>query len=880
MTDSNEFILPFTEIGAEDLPLVGGKGANLGELTHAGFPVPPGFCLTTAAFQVFMDAAPNSAELYNLLDTVTAQNMEAIRSAGARMREALRYVPVPAEIANAARDAWQAAGVDDAYAVRSSATAEDLPDASFAGQQDTYLNVCGKEELLAAIRNCWISLFTDRAISYRCQNDFSHREVQLSVVIQQMIMADTSGIIFTADPLTGHRHTLAIDASFGLGEALVSGLVSPDEYQVDKRNLTIINREVADKQIAIFPEKDCGTRQETLSVAKRTQTVLDDQQILALATMGRDIEAHYGTPQDIEWAIADDQFYLLQARPITSLYPIDGLQSPDESLHIYFSMGHQQSMTNAMAPISMSSMQSIIPVGLTEDGNNTILRANQSRLFIDLTTLLRHPILHRGMLKAISAFDARAPQALRIAMQRPEFQRPHGMTLSISTLKNIFQVISQIMYALWRQDYTGFLPKTNRIIKDYVSEVDKKIKVAPSGKVQTQIMIDALQSVHRVLFNWGAQFIAGEAAKRILTRLASKNLSAEESEALSLGLNGNAVTEMNMAVGDLADIARQSPQLLDWFNELGTDSGTWLDKAAQLEHSAPFMAALDTFIADYGARGPSEIDIPTQRWYEEPLPLLKVIASYLQKEAGSHCTQHENLVQQRQKATKRLLESVGGLQARLFKRLIYVMSEGSILREHHKFLAVQMFRVLKETLKQIAVQLTATQKLTDPEDIWFLSWVDLLNIWDDTGEIANSIPDRRAAYQRNQNILPPLVVTSDGETPVVKYQVADAPPGALVGNPVSAGVVEGIVRVIHDPQTETLNPGEILVAVFTDPGWTPLFINAGGLIMEVGGAMNHGSVVAREYGIPAIVGVNDAVKILQNGQQVRVDGNRGMIEVL
>ena len=202
------------------------------------------------------------------------------------------------------RQSWQEIGVDDAYAVRSSATAEDLPDASFAGQQDTYLNIIGEEALLDAVRRCWVSLFTDRAILYRVQNNFDHRDVQLSVVVQKMILSEKSGTLFTADPLTGHRHTLTIDASFGLGEALVSGLVSPDAYQVDKRNNTIISRQISEKKVAIFPEKDGGTRQETLDVEKRKQAALTDEQILKLAEMGAKIESHYGNPQDIEWAIS------------------------------------------------------------------------------------------------------------------------------------------------------------------------------------------------------------------------------------------------------------------------------------------------------------------------------------------------------------------------------------------------------------------------------------------------------------------------------------------------------------------------------------------------------------------------------------------------
>ncbi len=263
-------ILPFTKIRAADLSLVGGKGANLGEMTHAGFPVPAGFCLTTAAFQAFIDACPDADRLYALLDGVSAEDVQRAREVGQEVRQTLLSVAMPAEIEAAIRDAWQQIGTDHAYAVRSSATAEDLPNASFAGQQDTYLYIRGEAALLDAVRRCWISLFTDRAILYRTKNHFPHRSVRLSAVVQQMVQSDVSGILFTAEPLTGYRHTLTIDASFGLGEALVSGLVTPDSYHVDKRTRTILKRHIADKQLGIFPNADgSGTHEAPIRAPKR-----------------------------------------------------------------------------------------------------------------------------------------------------------------------------------------------------------------------------------------------------------------------------------------------------------------------------------------------------------------------------------------------------------------------------------------------------------------------------------------------------------------------------------------------------------------------------------------------------------------------------------
>ncbi len=298
------------------------------------------------------------------------------------------------------------------------------------------------------------------------------------------------------------------------------------------------------------------------------------------------------------------------------------------------------------------------------------------------------------------------------------------------------------------------------------------------------------------------------------------------------------------------------------------------------------MEAWDDFLSRYGTRGPSEIDIAMPRWYEDPLPVLRVIEEFLQREPGRHRKHQQALIQGREAGLKKLLEaaghgSLGRLRIRIFKRLYYVMTEIGGMREHHKLLAVRMIALIKEVFKSLAPKLVAAGKLAQTDDLWFLTWSDLFSSWDDSSTDWNVIiAQRRADLERYQKLTPPLIITSDGEAPVTRYHIDDAPPGALVGFPVSPGVVEGVVHVIRDPQQETLTPDEILVAEFTDPGWTPLFINASGLIIEVGGALTHGAVVAREYGIPAIVGVREATTKLQTGQRVRVDGNRGIIEII
>ena len=883
---TQDFVRFFEDIRATDIPLVGGKGANLGELAHAGFPVPEGFCVTAHAFRHFMQHVPNADALYTMLEMLDPTDLEAVRRAGQHIRQTIRATPIPADIADAILAAWRRVGTDEAYAVRSSATAEDLPEASFAGQQETYLNVRGETALLDAVRNCWASLFTDRAILYRAQNNFAHRDVALAVVVQRMIAADVSGIMFTADPLTGHRHTLAIDASFGLGEALVSGLVTPDTYRVDKRTRTIIERRIAEKEIAIWARPDGGTEQRPLPPEQRRAPVLTDEEILVLADLGCRIEAHYGRPQDIEWAIAAGRMYILQARPITSLYPIEGLESPDGTLHVYFSMGHQQNMTRAMPPFSLSMFPVLAPIGRINRFENRYIRSAGGRLFADITAPLRHRFFRRVVFAVTAQFDALAPEALRMVMQRPEFQGPHGIRFSRRGVLFLVRLMARVQYALWRENLDGFVEQTNARIERFIADLDADLRAIPPGKALVEACIDRFATLFAFFMHWIPQFMAGEAAKRILTHLGQRWLSPQEAHDLSLAIPGNVVNEMNLAIGDLADIARRIPSVRNAFAHLGDDGNAWLAQVAQYPDSAEFLQAWHAFMQRYGARGPAEIDLAMPRWWEDPLPLLHVIAAALQQPEGHHCRQHAALVQRREAALRKLMEHagrgvLGPIRRRFIQRLVYVMLHTGGMREHHKYAAIRAFWVLKQRIKAIAATLTEQGYLAHPDDIWFLTWRELDAIWDQSPPFPQEeIERRRKALARFQKLSPPLIITSDGETPVVHYRVEDAPPGALVGNPVSPGVVEGVVHIVHDPHTETLQPGEILVARFTDPGWTPLFINAAGLILEVGGAMNHGSIVAREYGIPAVVGVRDATKKLRTGQRVRLDGNRGIIEIL
>src|SRR6266566_8487489 len=343
----SSFVLGFQDIDKTKLMVVGGKGANLGELSRIdGIIVPEGFCITTEAYKRIISQTPEFNDLLEQLYLLKVEDRERICEISKKIRSVIEGTVIAKEIDEAVTHFITKLGDKNAYAVRSSATAEDLPTASFAGQQDTYLNIIGKEAILKHISKCWASLFTDRAVIYRMQNGFEHKKVYLSVVIQKMVYPEAAGIMFTADPITSNRKLLSIDASFGLGEALVSGLVSADCYKVQEEE--IVDKMIATKKLAIYGLKEGGTETQQIAPDQQKTQTLTEQQILQLARIGRQIEAYFGCPQDIEWCLVDDTFYIVQSRPITTLYPIP--EANDQENHVYVSVGHQQ-MNPCVKPV-------------------------------------------------------------------------------------------------------------------------------------------------------------------------------------------------------------------------------------------------------------------------------------------------------------------------------------------------------------------------------------------------------------------------------------------------------------------------------------------------------------------------------------------------
>lgn len=880
--------LPFHQIAAPDLPRVGGKGANLGEMARAGFPVPPGFCVTTEAFRRFMAGVPRVDNLYASLDALAADDIEGVRHLGDEFRRTLHETPVPPEIASAVAAELTRAGGEHPHAVRSSATAEDLPSASFAGQHDTYLNVRGERDLIERVRACWASLFTDRAILYRAQNGFPHRSVELSVVVQRMVFPDVAGILFTADPVTGSRRIISIDASFGLGEALVSGLVSADLYKIDKSTGAVVEARIADKSIALRPAPGGGTVREDLPEEKRRARALTDEQARALAALGARVEAHYGSPQDIEWGILGNEIVLLQTRPITSLYPLPEPLPKDSALHVYFSFSHAQVMTDPMSPMGISVWRTLFPFGKSDPGYNPFLCQAGGRLYVDVTPLLRNRVSRKLIPKILGVADQLASNAIGELARRNELFEGPGITGAMSpktALRWMLPIALRTPARLLFLPPEGSTKALSAQADAFLKEAREMLAAAPPGAERLQAAADLLEDLfYRGVFGVPPYVLGGAIAKAIAGRLAGIE-GAADVNALARGLSGNVTTEMDLAVGDLADAARESPEFQNHLRD--ADPAEALRRAREDGASQAFINAWDEFLERYGMRAPSEIDIARPRFRDEPGPILKTVAGNLrQSEPGTHRAHHEKLAADAESAAARLIESasrgpLGALRSRIMRRMIRVTRNLLPVREHPKLLLIKTIDLIRNTVVNEASSLQAAGRLDDVEDIWFLELPELIAaLRDPSADIRATIARRKADYARFRTMHPPRVLTSDGEALSANHARESLPAGAIAGSPVSSGKVEGIARVILSPHEEILHRGEILIAPFTDPGWTPLFINAAGLVMEVGGLMTHGSVVAREYGIPAVVCVPDATKRIRTGQRIRVDGDLGYVEIL
>ncbi|MEH7504171.1 phosphoenolpyruvate synthase [Neobacillus drentensis] len=882
-----QYVLSFNEIDKSSLPFVGGKGANLGEMSRAGFPIPQGFCITTFAYRAFLGTSDEMDELFSLLDQLKPDQLDEIRNLGKRIRASLESLTMPDDIRSAILAAWKRIGTDSAYAIRSSATAEDLPTASFAGQQDTYLNVIGEDQLLQATQKCWASLFTDRAISYRMKNGFDHRSVFLSVVVQRMVFPEVSGIMFTADPVTGHRKTTAIDASFGLGEALVSGIVSADLYQV--RSGQIVKKQIADKKVAIYALPEGGTITREVPLDIRNKQALSDEKISELARLGKKIEDHYRTEQDIEWGLADGKIFILQSRPITSLYPLPDLNG-DANLQVFFSFGHQQMMTEAMKPLAISLWRTLFPFGKRNiTSESEAMAAAGGRLFLNPTEVLYWKPARKIMPKVISNIDELISNALEQFTQRERFLKeavPNREVIK-KARQMMKPILTNVSKSILFRDTSKSIQRCNELMETLVKQSKEELSLV-SGSGRMKWVQESAGKLMMTFFQRMLPYpLSGIVAFKMIQYLSQRWLGDDqEAYVLNKSLPGNVTSEMGLALGDVADTARPYPEVIQYLKE--AEDHSFYEGLSQIEGGHIFRKEFELYMDQYGMRCPGEIDITKPRWRESPTILVPSILSHIQNlKPREHREKFYNGKIEAEHAGQSILERVrktrGGLvKQRWMSRLIKVYRDRMGIREHPKYMLVQHLNLYKQAILEEADKFVDKGILQHQTDVFYLTLDEILAIVENrfAGDLPELIHQRKKEFEWYQKLTPPRVMTSEGEIITGRRRDIQAPIGALIGTPVSPGVTEGFAKVVLSPEQGNLKPGEVLIAPFTDPGWTTLFNSAQALVMEVGGLMTHGAVVAREYGIPAVAGVDEATKKIKDGQYIRVDGTHGYVEIL
>lgn len=862
------------DVSQKDLFRAGGKGANLGEMIKAGLPVPEGFILLTDSYKRFVTANNLNTEIENMLIEVDNYNKENLEDASMKLQRLFEQGKIPDDILVEINRVYEQIGSPE-VAVRSSATAEDLPGTSFAGQYDTFLNVKGKDELYKCVKKCWASLWNARALSYRLRQNIDNTELAHGVVIQKLINAEKSGILFTANPVNSRRDQMLLNSSWGLGEAIVGGDVTPDQWIIYKKNRNILEEKIATKKIMTV-RKEAGTEFADVPEKKREQATLSQEEVYKLLELGEKTEEHFRFPQDIEWAFYEDVFYLVQTRPITSLYPMPKPEDAGKGLRIYINfLMNKQAAPEPLTPMGIDMMikafTSIIfnrkarrkPVGW--------LKNAAGRLFVDVTELYRFerwwdmlknnptdmdPVTTRALLQVLER------NKTELSKQRKSLIKSAlGMIMKMNPWLLIFMVTS-----LPKMIYGAVFPPDKAVVKAFrygnnqIKSIVKKREKLKTRKEKLEFIEHQFPAFFyhvplRVLYYVTMSFVYIDKAKKIMLKHMD---DTSELNKVEKAVPHNVTTEMGM---EMLQVAKN------------------LDQAG--EHVTPDHPEVKQFLAKYGHRSPQEVDLGIPRWKEDPVYIVNLIQSYINNKSYNEgidkfYSDTEEAELAIENITRQLKENGAHRDAGKVKILLKKFRKTFGVRELPKYILTKAFSILREILMEIGEELQAEDRLDHKTDIFFVSFKDIRS-----GEkLQKLVRQNQEEYQRElQKSLVPRVMTSTGET--IFSVIEDEGNNTFKGIPVSPGVYEGPVKVLKHPEEGSrLKQGDILVTTATNPAWTPLFLIIGGLVMETGGPMSHGSVVAREYGVPAIAGAREATTRLESGQRVRLNGETGKVEIL
>ncbi|OAN28691.1 PEP/pyruvate-binding domain-containing protein [Mycolicibacterium iranicum] len=833
------------EADAADAAHTGGKGANLAVLMQAGLPLPAGFVVATSAYREFIaDHCFEEFIRHELTDL--GDDPDAVHAASARLRTALESASMSTELCEQVSAAYHRLGATE-LAVRSSATAEDLPEASFAGQQDTFLNIHGEDALCDAVRRCWSSLWTARAIAYRRDRGIAHQDVSIAVVVQTMVPAEVAGVMFTADPLSGRRDRVVIEAAPDLGEALVGGEVAPERWILD-----------------------AVTRQPLCAPERR---LLTPQQLDELVDLGARAAASFGMPQDVEWASEPDgRLWFLQSRPITSLFPIPPTTEP--GLRVYVPvMLLAQGLAEPMTPSGNAFFRTMVTGWIRYwmsgrrrrhgDDVPSWMPIVADRLFLDITPVVARPRLAARVVANFGMKDPAGSSALRmwLADNGQRLSTPRTTTLPRGLAVLVPSLLSGTISAVTAPDRAR-----RRLItraSNDLAELERRAVLLSSPEqqlrfVEQELPVAACDMVVRQLTPAYGEWLL----RVVIEWLTRRWLGSSEGFAPVLRwLPHDPTIAMGAALAQLAS-----------------------EYAAAGREPSAKSPGVAEFLAKFGHRAPDrEVDLGLPRLSDDPTYVVELIKGYL--DSGALSTFEEGAAEARAAAEK-LIATVrrthGSLRAGILRRLLAHHLDLGGLRERPKFDMVRAIALGRRTLQRCGAALVARGLLAEVDDIFFVEGADVrAALGGQDIDLRALVHHNRESFRRElHRRLIPRVLTSEGEVVYGAATQTSAATDALVGAALSPGVHEGTVRILHSPVGANLQPGEVIVAASTDPGWTPLFLLAGALVMEVGGVMSHGALVAREYGIPAVAAIENATTRFRTGQRIRVDGTTGSVTLL
>jgi pyruvate,water dikinase len=865
-------VVNLSDVKQTDIAQVGGKGANLGELLSHGFPIPPGFIIVSNAYQEILDSLDVMQDLVNVNELPPLEQEQIAQ----RIRQAFEAAVMPQslqdEIQTAHEKIQMLRNAPVIYAVRSSATAEDLAYASFAGQHDTYYYV-NKASLLSMVKKCWGSLWTNAAISYRSSQGIEHIGVRMAVVVQEMIQSEISGVTFTANPLTGDMNEIVSESTWGMGAAIVDGRVSPDRFVNRKSDMTLSQRKIADKKFMVPASLDQPDNPRLIEIPLelRQKESLTPDQLATVTEWAIKAEKHFCSPQDIEWAFHNNNFYMLQSRSITAMGTKEA-DTPVEGQYVLFK-AVAENFTGPFYPLSADIFLGSFPGMAMING----------RIYVNMKFL--KPLFPFRFSDQEIANLAYLSNDSTIEYKIAWSKVPKFLLILIGNY-----LITEVLYQRVSNLPDDFMESYRKRVDDVVADATIPANEVlgrliagtrffePAGNMA--ILVNTISASRYPLF------------MGILTMLLRRWLPDLRPDAESMLCSGSAgvlSVDMGRQIWQLAKIARTSEKVSDIIRFESADKA--LGKLAELSEARDFVAALNEFKRIHGHRTLKEFELQSVRWDEDPSPVIGMIRNYLLVDSDPEAME-KKFTQNRLALEEEVKQAIDALpfekpfswRWRLIDYFRNRTRHFSKQRENSRFYHIMSFYAARKKILEMEDKLIAAGSLKCKDDIFYLQWEELRKL--DAGEyswtdVEDIIRERRIELIRLTKLAPARTIGVELEVSQAKSDPDDHEIGMLSGQGASPGIYAGTARVILDPAVDAeIKPGEILVAPYTDPAWTPLFLVAHAAVVEVGSYLSHAGTIAREYGMPCVVDVEDCTGRIKTGDRIRVNGTLGRVEFI